>query len=158
MTDTKAGAQLEVSTLGPVDMMALEFPGNHFDGSILRNLQELVAAGTIRIIDLVVITKGPTGNVSAMELHDVAAEERQALAPLRAAIHPVITGVDVDMIADQLALNTTAALLLFENTWAAKTKQAMLDAKGRLLVFERIPHEVIQETVDEFAAEDAAAA
>jgi hypothetical protein len=58
----------------------------------------------------------------------------------------------VDAIAAQLDNNSTAAAMLFENLWAIKTKQAMLDADARVLMFERIPHEVVEENLMEIAA------
>ena len=56
------------------------------------------------------------------------------------------------MIAEQLADNSTAGLLLIENLWAKKTQQAMLDANGRLVMFERIPHDVVEEALADMAA------
>ena len=64
----------------------------------------------------------------------------------------MITDGDIAMIAGQLADNSTAGIMLIENLWAKKTKQAMLDANGRLVAFERIPHDVVEEAVEEIAA------
>jgi hypothetical protein len=64
----------------------------------------------------------------------------------------MITRNDIDSIAETLNNNSTAGLMLFENLWALKTKQAMLDANGRLLMFERIPHEVVEENLAAMAA------
>jgi len=152
MTDKQTGNPNGAMTLGPLDILALEFPGNRFKGEILRNLHELVAASTIRIIDLVVVTKSQTGLVSALELSELGTEASKALAPLRASISQMITNDDINEIGKQLTNNTTAALLVFENAWAAKTKQAMLEANGRVVLFERIPHQVVQDTLDDLAA------
>jgi hypothetical protein len=62
------------------------------------------------------------------------------------------TESDIAMIAEQLADNSTAGLLLIENLWAKKTQQAMLDANGRLVMFERIPHDVVEEALADIAA------
>ena len=59
----------------------------------------------------------------------------------------MITRGDIDMIAGQLAENSTAGILLIENLWAKRTMQAMLDADGRLVMFERIPHDVVEEAL-----------
>ena len=64
-------------TLGPIDFLALEFPGNKFDGSILASLLELVQAGVIRIIDLVVIVKDQEGSVIVRELQELDPFERR---------------------------------------------------------------------------------
>jgi len=80
MTDMKTGNQAETMPLGPLDILVLEFPGNNFKGKIMQNLHELVAAGTIRILDLVVITKNQAGHASALELSEQY--RRSALSPV----------------------------------------------------------------------------
>ena len=72
--------------------------------------------------------------------------------PLHADVSQMITRTDIDMIAGQLAENSTAGILLIENLWAKKTQQAMLAANGRLVLFERIPHDVVEEALADIAA------
>jgi hypothetical protein len=139
-------------TLGPIDFLALEFPGNKFDGSILANLLGLVHAGVIRIIDLVVIVKDQDGTVIVRELQELDPDNIRVLDPLKVEVTSMITRNDIDGFAAVLPNNSTAGLLLIENLWAVKTKQAMLDADARLLMFERIPHEVVEENLAEMAA------
>ncbi len=139
-------------TLGPIDFLAVEFPGSKFDGKILVSLLELVQAGTIRIIDMVAIAKDQDGNVTVRELKELDPDTVRILNPLKVEVNSMITRNDVDHIAEQLANNSTAGLMLFENLWAAKAKQAMLDHNARLLMFERIPHEVVEENLAEMAA------
>jgi hypothetical protein len=67
--------------------------------------------------------------------------------PLQAHVSQMITQADIDMIAEQLADNSTAGIMLIENLWAKKTQQAMLAADGRLVMFERIPHDVVEEAL-----------
>jgi hypothetical protein len=139
-------------TLGPIDFLALEFPGNKFDGSILTSLLELVEDGVIRIIDMVVIVKDGEGNVTVREVKELDPSAVRILDPLEIEVTSMITRNDVDSIAAELGNNSTAGLMLFENLWAIKTKQAMLDANARVLMFERIPHEVVEENLAEIAA------
>jgi hypothetical protein len=139
-------------TLGPVDFIALEFPGNQFKGDILPNLLELVDKEIIRIIDLIIITKDQEGQITACELRDLEPAHMELLNPLKAEANQMLTESDIDMIAVQMADNSTAGLLLIENLWAKKTKQSMLDADGRLWMFERIPHEIVEEAQAEIGA------
>jgi len=152
MTNTKTDKPADARSLGPLDIIVLEFPGNQFNGDILRNLHELVAAGTIRILDLVLITKNQAGQVSALEMNELGAKASDALAPLRASISQIITREDIDAVGAELDNNSTAGVLVIENTWAAKTKAAMLAANGKVVMFERIPHEIVQEALDDLAA------
>jgi uncharacterized membrane protein len=139
-------------TLGPIDFIALEFPGNRFKGEILPDLFELVDKGIIRIIDLVIITKDQDGQVAVRELRELDPAHIEIFSPLNAEVNQMITQSDIDMIAEKLADNSTAGILLIENLWAKKTQQAMMDANGRLLMFERIPHDVVEEALADIAA------
>jgi hypothetical protein len=139
-------------TVGPVDFLVLEFPGTDFNGEIMRNLADLVAAGTIRIIDLVVVAKSKYGSVATMEMQELHEDVTDALAPLQATISELITRDDLAAIADKLVNDSTAAVMLFENVWAVKTMQAMLKANGRVLAHERIPHEVVAEAIEDIAS------
>jgi hypothetical protein len=138
-------------TYGPIDLIALEFPGNRFKGEILPELFDLVDKGIIRVIDLVVIMKDQ-GEVIVRELRELDAAHITMFDPLKAEVSQMITRADIDMIAGQLADNSTAGILLIENLWAKKTQQAMLDANGRLVMFERIPHDVVEEALADIAA------
>jgi len=139
-------------TLGPIDFIALEFPGNRFKGEILPDLFELVDKGIIRIIDLVIIMKDQAGQVAARELRELDAAHLALLNPLKAEVSQMITERDIEMIGAQLDNNSTAGLMLIENLWAKKTQQAMLDANGRLVMFERIPHDVVEEALADIVA------
>ena len=145
-------------TLGPIDFIALEFPGNRFKGEILPDLFELADKEIIRIIDLVTITKDQDGQVTVRELRELDPAHIEIFNPLKAEANQMITESDIDMIAEKLADNSTAGLLLIENLWAKKTKQAMMDANGRLVMFERIPHEVVEEALADIEALAATAA
>ena len=139
-------------TLGPIDFIALEFPGNRFRGEILPDLFELVDKEIIRVIDLVIIMKDQEGQVTVRELRELDPAHVELFNPLKAEVNEMITEIDINMIAEKLADNSTAGILLIENLWAKKTQQAMVDANGRLVMFERIPHEVVEENLAEMAA------
>jgi hypothetical protein len=138
-------------TLGPIDFIALEFPGNRFKGEILPDLFELVDKEIIRIIDLVIIRKDQ-GQVTVRELRELDPAHVEMLNPLKAQVNQMITESDIAMIGDRLADNSTCALMLIENLWSKKTRQATMDAGGRLVMFERIPDDVAEEALAEIAA------
>jgi uncharacterized membrane protein len=139
-------------TFGPIDFIALEFPGNRFKGEILPDLFELVDKDIIRIIDLVIIMKDQDGQVAVRELRELDPAHIEIFSPLNAEVNQMITESDINMIAEKLADNSTAGILLIENLWAKKTQQAMVDANGRLVMFERIPHDVVEEALADIAA------
>lgn len=139
-------------TYGPIDFIALEFKGNNFKGEIIPSLLELVDQGTIRIIDLVIVRKDKDGEVTNLELQQLDPRMITVFDPLNAQISGMVTDEDIDKVGDMLEDNSTAAVMLFENLWAIKFKQAVLDADGRLVMQERIPHEVVLEALSDMAA------
>jgi hypothetical protein len=138
-------------TLGPVDFIALEFPGNRFRGDILPDLFELVDKEIIRIIDLVIVRKDE-GKVTVRELRELEPGNIEIINPLKIEANQMITDLDIELIASQVGDNSTVGLLLIENLWAKKTQQAMLNANSRVLLFERIPGVVVEEALSDIAA------
>jgi hypothetical protein len=138
-------------TYGPIDFIALEFKGNNFKGEIIPSLLELVEQGIIRVIDLVIIQKDEEGEVRDLELQQLAPDTIAIFDPLNAQISGMVTTTDIEMVGQALENNSTAAVMLFENLWAIKFKEAVLNADGRLVMQERIPHEVVLEALSDMA-------
>jgi hypothetical protein len=143
-------------TYGPIDMIALEFESDQLKGEILPALLELAENKIVRIMDLIIIQKYEDGDYEALELEQLDEELIAVFDPLDIEISGIIQVEDIEAIAEGLDENTTTALLMFENLWAIKFKEAVLRANGRLLLQERIPHEVVLETLEIFAAKEAA--
>jgi hypothetical protein len=136
-------------TYGPIDFLALEFEGNKFNGDILPALLELVEQQIVRIIDLVIIVKDADGNVAVREMQQLDPDALAVFDPLGVHITGMITSQDIEMIGEALANNSTAGIMLFENLWAVKFKDAVLEADGRVVMQTRIPHEVVAEALAE---------
>jgi hypothetical protein len=133
-------------TYGPIDILAIEFPDNtKLLGEGLAELIKLVENGAIRIIDLLVVMKDADGNVAARELQELAPALIAVLDPLKPTVTSLVSMNDVEALGAALAPNTTAGIMLYENLWAIKFKEAILKADARLILQERIPNEVIVE-------------
>jgi uncharacterized membrane protein len=130
--------------IGPVDYAVIAFPGNQFKGDIVPALTELVDAGTVRIIDAAFVSKDEKGDLSAFELADLAPDMQEALAVLQIEVQGLFSDEELQAAADALEPNSSAALLVWENVWARNVAQAMRDAGGQLLAFDRVPHEAVQ--------------
>jgi hypothetical protein len=141
-----------MTEIGPVDYLIVAFPGNEFRGEIAPALGDLVEAGTIRIIDVAFVGKDAEGNVAAFELTDIDPEVREGFEKAGVEVNGLFNEDDLAAAGEELEPNSSAALLVWENVWAQNVAQAMRDAGGEVLDFERIPHEVVQ------AARDAALA
>ena len=142
--------------IGPVDFAVIAFPGNQFRGEIAPAISELVDAGTIRVIDIAFVGKGSDGDAVAMELTELDPEVQAALESAGVEVGGLFNEDDLMDIAADLEPNNSAAVLVWENVWARKVTQAMRDAGGELVTFERLPHEVVQ-AAREWALEEAQA-
>jgi hypothetical protein len=143
-------------TYGPIDFIALDFDTDKLKGEILPALLELAEKKIVRIMDLVVIQKYEDGNHEALEIQELDSDLMAVFDPLDIEVSGIVQVEDIEAIAAGMEKNSTAAILLFENLWAIKFKEAILNADGRLLVQERIPHEIIEETLEIFAQEESA--
>ena len=141
--------------IGPVDYALIAFPGNQFKGEIVPALTDLVDAGTIRIIDAVFVSKDENGEVFTLELADLAPDMQEALDALNIEVQGLFSDEELQAAGQDLELNSSAALLVWENVWARNVAQAVRDAGGALLAFERVPHDVVQ-SAREWAFEEAA--
>ncbi len=138
-----------MSEIGPVEYLILGFPGNRFTGQIVPELARLIDGGLIRIIDLTFITKDADGQVGVVEYD--AVEELAEFAGLEGEIGGILTDDDIAHAALSLEPNSSAALLLWEDVWAAPFAAAVRNANGVILEGARIPHELIDQTMDALA-------
>lgn len=116
---------------------------------------ELVEKKIIRVIDLVIILKDDEGNYQVLEIEELSPNMMAIFDPLKVEISGIIHVEDKEVIAEAMEANTTAALLLFENLWAIEFGEAVTRASGRMVMFDRIPFEVINETMKLFAQTEA---
>src|SRR5580765_3614431 len=134
-------------SIGPVEYIAIAFPGNKFSGEIVPAIKELQDAGTIRVLDLVIISKDGDGNVTGIELSEASPEQQAALAVLGVESRNLLGQEDIEDIGAALDPNSTAGLMIWENVWAAKFVQSLRDADGILIANGRIPAPLIEEAL-----------
>jgi hypothetical protein len=134
-------------SLGPVEMLCVKFPDTFVKDDIASALRALVENKTIRIIDILFIKKSENGDVTINEIDEVGDVDYSLFDPLIADIMGLIAEEDVQTIAQSLDNNSFAALMLFENTWATAFRDAVVNAKGQLLLNERIPSDVIEDVM-----------
>ena len=135
-------------SIGPVEYMIVEFPGNQFKGEIVPALKELVDSGTIKIIDLAFVMKDADGAVVTAELDDLDSEVHQAFDALTSETMGLLNQEDLAAAGEELAPNSSAALLVWEDVWATKLRDAIVNAGGELLDLERLPGEVVAAAVE----------
>jgi Family of unknown function (DUF6325) len=125
--------------LGPVDYLVIEFPGSKFNGEIAPALVDLVDRGVVRVLDLLLIRKEADKSFDAFEIADDEAGELGELRRLEANLAEVLSADDVANVAEALEPGSTAALLVYENRWAAPFASAVRRSGGQLVANGRIP-------------------
>jgi hypothetical protein len=135
-------------SIGPVEYLIVAFPGNQFKGEIVPALAELVEAGTIRIIDLAFVMKDADGAVVAAEVGDLDSEVFKAFDALSPEGLGLLNEEDLAAAGEAFEPNSSAALLVWEDVWATKLRDAILNAGGEVLDLERLPYEVVQAAVE----------
>lgn len=127
---------------GPIEYIIVGFPDNDFNGEIVPELARLIESGTIRILDLIFIGKDTDGSVAAFEFDEV--DGLIGYADLDGSVGGLIGPDDVAHVGDLLEPGSSAALLIWEDLWAAPFADAVRASGGLLLQGARIPHELIE--------------
>jgi len=137
--------------MGPVDYLMIRFPGSKFSGKGAPELLKLEKQGIIRVIDMVFIVKDGSGKLVTSEAVDLPAEARAAFNELSKNTREWFSQGDIEEIAASLPNNSTAGLLLFENVWAIKLKEDLLEMNAEVIDMGRIPPENIQKVEKDLA-------
>ncbi len=134
-----------VEQLGPVDYLVVEFPLDkaNFSGEMAEKLKALVDSGTIRVLDLLILHKAEDGSVEAFEVDEYEHNDVAALRDLESLALDLLAEEDVEAIADALEGNTVAAVLVWENAWAAPFASSVRRSGGQLVASGRIPVQAI---------------
>ncbi len=134
--------------LGPVDYLVVEFPAgsSNFTGEMAAELVNLVDAGTIRVIDVLILTKDGEGNVDAMELSDV--DDLGPLEGIEAQLAELLAEDDVVHLAAAMEPGSVAGVLIWENLWAAPFASAARRSGGQLIANGRIPIQAIIASIE----------
>jgi hypothetical protein len=144
-----------IDELGPVDYVIVEFPAGaqNFTGEGADELLRLHDAGIIRIMDILILQKGIDGTVMAQELGDL--DDLGELRRIEAELAQTLAEEDVDDLAAAMDPGSVAAVLVYENIWAAPFASAMRRAGGQLIANGRIPIQAIIAAVEADAALEA---
>jgi hypothetical protein len=140
--------EVSLDELGPVDYVVVEFPAgaSTFTGEMARELRALVDSGTIRVIDVLILTKDADGTVEATELSDVG--ELGELQQIEAELAELLAADDVDHLAAAMEPGSTAGVLIWENLWAAPFAAAARRSGGQLIANGRIPIQAIIASIE----------
>ena len=136
--------------LGPVDYVVVAFPAGqaNFSGEMASELRALMDSSTVRVLDLLLLTKDEDGSVEASELRDADDSEVGQLRAAEADLAVLLAASDVEEIGGMLEPGSAAAVLVWENVWAAPFGAAVRRSGGQLVASGRIPTQAILAAVD----------
>jgi len=139
---------LEIDELGPVDWFVVEFPGAEFNGEIAADVERLVERGIVRVLDLLILKKDDDGALEAFEVADLDDSEVGRLRAYEDALAHLLSVDDVSNVATAIAPGSTAAVLIWENLWAAPLGSAVRRAGGQVVAGGRIPIQALLALVE----------
>jgi len=136
---------------GPVEFLLVAFETDTLPRTVVEAVEELIEAGTIRLLDLVVVSRSPSGEVTAVDVEDVSEEYGFGSIELEA------TGLapddDIQELGADIAPGTSAVLLVVEHRWAKTLAERVASGGGYLIHSERIPSSVVNEQLAALGAE-----
>ncbi|WP_313408952.1 DUF6325 family protein [Aeromicrobium sp.] len=133
---------------GPVGYLVVEYPGAKMTGEGLRELVALTDRGLIRILDLAFVMKAQDGTVSALAIADLDGDGDLDLAVFEGASSDLLGQDDLDEAGQALTAGSAAAVLLYENRWAAPFVSALRRSGAELVSAGFIPLDDLAEALD----------
>ena len=143
-------SETDVDELGPVDYVVVEFPADraNFSGEMAAELTALVERGLVRVLDLILLKKELDGSVEGFESHDFGDIDLGGLRELETELAVLLAEEDVESIGAALEPGSVAAVLVWENVWAAPFGSAVRRSGGQLVASGRIPIQALAAVVE----------
>jgi hypothetical protein len=143
--EAPAGAE-QLEELGPIDYVVLEWPGRQPEGEAAPLLLDLVDRGIIRILDIAFVAKGDDGSLAAIDVESFGGDNE--FVRFAGASSGLLGDEDLNEAAQALEPGTSAAILIWENRWAAPVATALRRSGGQLVASGRIPVQAILAALD----------
>jgi len=134
--------------IGPVEYLIVAFPGNQLSGDLVPALEELVNTETVRILDIAFVEKDGNGDVAAFEGEDFDSDAGRAFQRLQAEIGDLVNSDDLAAVGERLEPNSSAAILVWEDVWATRLRDAITASNGVMLDMQRVPLAVIDAALE----------
>ena len=138
----------ELDQMGPIDFVMIEFPDGQPKGEAAPLLLDLVDRGIIRILDLMFVRKDADGSIAGLEISELDSEGAEEFVVFAGAASGMLTDEDRQEAANAMEPGTAAAVIVYENRWAAPFARAVRQAGGQLVAFDRIPVQAVLAALD----------
>ncbi|MFD4179499.1 DUF6325 family protein [Rhodococcus sp. NPDC058514] len=132
--------------IGPVELVVLTFPGAQVDPGTIAALQDVVERGYVTLLDLVYISKDADGNITQVDVDEDL--EETGLAILSIEAKALISDEDLDVVRDSLEPGSSAAIIVYEETWARQIASTVRNAGGEVALHVQIPRDAVVAAVE----------
>jgi hypothetical protein len=129
----------DIETMGPIDYLIVEFPGNRMTGEGIPLLLDLVEKGTIRIIDLAYFRKDLDGTITTVKIEDLDDEGARQFEVFEGASTGLLENDDLAEAAQAVEPGNSAGIIVYENRWAAPLATAWRKGGAQVVAYGRIP-------------------
>lgn len=133
--------------LGPVEYAVIAFPGSEMSGVLVPAIGDLIRRGLIRLIDLTVVERLADGSLRTLRLDDLHDEQLAAYNIVDRRLTGMLTDTDLASLVDDVAPGNSAAIMVWEDTWAKGLAEAIRSSNGILVDRQTVPREVVQAAV-----------
>jgi hypothetical protein len=134
--------------MGPVSYLVVEFPGNKMTGEGLAALVDLVDLGIVRVLDLVFVMRDTDGSITAMELRDIDGDGELDLTVFEGASSGLLDPSDLEQAGSVLEEGASAAILVFENSWAIPFMRGIRNGGAEVVAAGYIPADDLVAALD----------
>jgi len=134
--------------MGPVSYLVVEFPGNKMTGEGLAALVDLVDLGIVRVLDLVFVMRDTDGSITAMELRDIDGDGELDLTVFEGASSGLLDSSDLEQAGSVLEEGASAAILVFENSWAIPFMRGIRNGGAEVVAAGYIPADDLVAALD----------
>lgn len=138
-------SSLTADTVGPVDVAVIAFDNSRFNGDVAPALRDLQDSGTVRILDLTFLRKAGDGSVDVVELSD--SDVALAFERVTGTEFDLLSDEDLAAVGDGMEPGSSAMVVVWENTWAARLGAALRGSHGRVVLLERIPRDAVVQAI-----------
>lgn len=136
---------MKAETAGPVDVAVITFTGDSFDKGVASAIQDLQDQGTVHVVDLTFVRKAPDGAVTTVEVGE--SDAAGTYANLADEELDLLNDEDLRLVGEALVPGSSALVVVWENTWAARLGAAVRSANSEVTMLERIPRQVVKEAL-----------
>ncbi len=137
---------------GPVDVVVVATGEPRFDGSVVAELARLSEAGTIRLLDAMVLLKDAHGVRTSLDIEDMPAEDRQALGFIQTGTRGLFDAIDAETLFEGMVPGSAVVALAIEHAWARGLIKSLWDAGAEVALNYRIPAAVVNDAIAAAAA------